>query len=187
MWKNDSIDGWERKEKSWINVGLNPDVTWWIHSFIKWRVMFFFFKLLLKTFNNFLKDKCNVSTIFCYFKTEKLLNSYHSWKNIAIHQDFEVTTSYFSTFELLTIFEKSKYRDISKLSRNGFRSTIHEKLDDFLFLYSHFRISCFIFFWNIKHRSIIGILSALLAEKLQFYSSFKWLSRVFESNPGEMS
>lgn len=90
----------------------------------------------------------------------------------------EVTTSYFSTFELLTIFEKSKYRDISKLSRNGFRSTIHEKLDDFLFLYSHFRISCFIFFWNIKHRSIIGILSALLAEKLQFYSSFKWLSRV---------
>lgn len=140
--------------------------------------MFFFFKLLLKTFNNFSKDKCNVSTIFCYFKTEKLLNSYHSWKNIAIHQDFEVTTSYFSTFELLTIFEKSKYRDISKLSRNGFRSTIHEKLDDFLFLYSHFRISCFIFFWNIKHRSIIGILSALLAEKLQFYSSFKWLSRV---------
>lgn len=97
----------------------------------------------------------------------------------------EVTTSYFSTFELLTIFEKSKYRDISKLSRNGFRSTKSWK--NFLFFYSHFRISCFIFFWNIKHRSIIGILSALLAEKLQFYSSFKWLSRVFESNPGEMS
>lgn len=105
MWKNDSIDGWERKEKSWINVGLNPDVTytWWIHSFIKWRVMFFFFKLLLKTFNNFLKDKCNVSTIFCYFKTEKLLNSYHSWKNIAIHQDSDKRSYNFLFFNLRVV------------------------------------------------------------------------------------
>lgn len=114
----------------------------------------FFFKLLLKTFNNFLKDKCNVSTIFCYFKTEKYMENYLTRTILEKTSPYikistrEVTTSYFSTFELLTIFEKSKYRDISKLSRNGFRSTKSWK--NFLFLYSHFRISCFVFFGTLN-------------------------------------
>lgn len=142
--------------------------------------MFFFFKLLLKTFNNFLKDKCNVSTIFCYFKTEKYMENY-STRTI-----LEKTSPYIKISKLqLLIFQPSSCWPFLKKANIAIYQNYPEmdfvrrkvgKISYFSIPIFEYRVSYF--FGNIKHRSIIGILSALLAEKLQFYSSFKWLSRV---------
>lgn len=193
MWKNDSIDGWERKEKSWINVGLNPDVTytWWIHSFIKRRVMFFFFKLLLKTFNNFLKDKCNVSTIFCYFKTEKYMENY-STRTI-----LEKTSPYIKISKLqLLIFQPSSCWPFLKKANIAIYQNYPEmdfvrrkvgKISYFSIPIFEYRVSYFFGTLNIAVSSEYYQLCSPRSYNF-IHPSNGWVElNVFESDPGEMS
>lgn len=115
-----------------------------------------------------------------YLISLPFLKKAKTWRYIKIstrQHTRKVTTSYLlSTFELLTIFEKSKYRNISKLNPET----------DFVRGYtknctiSYFEM--FHIFWYIKHRGVYIyiyiyqkiriILCSPWRDKLQFRSSF---------------